>query len=221
MFFTIYKTTNLIDGISYIGMHQTDNLDDGYLGSGLRLRNAISKYGRQNFKKEILHIFDNSADMVQKEKELVTEEVVNSPYYYNMMIGGKGGRQSDQSIAKIRNKTRDWWSTMTEEERQIHGVRISAGCNRERRRELILGANNHMYGKKHTTETREKLRKNSAKRDHSVLEWQHQDGRRFVGSMVDFYTEYNLCRAWASRVRRGIKPTIKGWRFVRELEITK
>ena len=39
----IYKTTNLLSGKYYIGMHSTDNLDDGYLGSGYRLRLAIKK----------------------------------------------------------------------------------------------------------------------------------------------------------------------------------
>ncbi len=44
----IYKTTNLINGKFYIGMHSTSNLKDGYLGSGKRLWFSIKYHGREN-----------------------------------------------------------------------------------------------------------------------------------------------------------------------------
>ena len=87
MFYTIYKITNLINNKYYIGKHQTKNLDDDYMGSGKVLKYAIKKYGIENFKKEILHIFDNEVEMNAKEKELV----VVSESTYNLNEGGKGG----------------------------------------------------------------------------------------------------------------------------------
>lgn len=87
MFYTIYKITNKINNKFYIGMHQTENLNDGYMGSGTRVRTAIKKYGIQNFHKEILFVFDNENDMRNKEKELV----VISEMSYNLCDGGKGG----------------------------------------------------------------------------------------------------------------------------------
>lgn len=51
----IYMTTNLINGKKYIGKHKGE-LNDSYLGSGTLLLRAIKKYGKENFKKEILYI---------------------------------------------------------------------------------------------------------------------------------------------------------------------
>lgn len=91
MFYIIYKTTNKIDGKIYVGSHQTTNINDEYLGSGKYLKRAISKYGKQNFNKEILHIFNNKQDMFDKEREIVNEEFVKDANTYNFKIGGAGG----------------------------------------------------------------------------------------------------------------------------------
>lgn len=87
MFYTIYKITNLINNKIYIGKHQTLNLDDGYMGSGKALKAAINKYGVECFKKEILHVFDNEADMNAAEKKLV----ILGEDSYNLCPGGHGG----------------------------------------------------------------------------------------------------------------------------------
>ena len=44
----IYKTTCNITGRWYVGMHSTSNENDGYMGSGKRLRYSIRKYGKEN-----------------------------------------------------------------------------------------------------------------------------------------------------------------------------
>lgn len=92
MYFIIYKTTNLIDGKIYIGKHKSKDLEfDGYLGSGLRLNRAISKYGVDNFKRETLYIYNNDKECSDKERELVNESFCDRDDTYNIALGGTGG----------------------------------------------------------------------------------------------------------------------------------
>lgn len=86
----VYKTVNTINGKFYIGKHSTNNLNDGYLGSGKRLRDSIKHYGRNKFKRDILKIFNNEEDAFKYEKEMLTTELLESKMCYNMTDGGKG-----------------------------------------------------------------------------------------------------------------------------------
>lgn len=91
MFYTIYKITNIINDKIYIGKHQTTNLSDNYMGSGKILLSAITKYGIENFKKEILHVYATEDEMNHAEAEIVTEEFCRRHDTYNLVPGGKGG----------------------------------------------------------------------------------------------------------------------------------
>ena len=71
----------------YVGVHKTDCINDGYMGSGTLLMRAIDKYGVDNFVKEILFEASSSEEMFDKEKELV--EI--GRHTYNIKGGGYGG----------------------------------------------------------------------------------------------------------------------------------
>jgi hypothetical protein len=86
--YIIYRITNLENGKVYIGAHSTINIDDDYLGSGTALHQALRKYGRESFKKEILERLNNEEDMYRRERELVTAEFVARKDTYNMIMGG-------------------------------------------------------------------------------------------------------------------------------------
>lgn len=87
----MYKTTNLINGKVYYGAHKTENENDSYLGSGTAIQSAIRKYGRSNFRRDILKIFDSEEEMYYNERMFINESVVGDPNTYNQTIGGRGG----------------------------------------------------------------------------------------------------------------------------------
>ena len=62
----IYLTTNLINGKKYVGLDM--NNDKNYLGSGVHIKRAIKKYGKENFIKEILEVCDNRQELLLCEK---------------------------------------------------------------------------------------------------------------------------------------------------------
>jgi group I intron endonuclease len=90
-FFFIYKTTNIKTGQYYIGKHVTNKLDDGYIGSGTKLRSAIRKHGKDCFKFEIVTFCHSNEELNLLEEQIVTQQIVDDPLSYNLKIGGHGG----------------------------------------------------------------------------------------------------------------------------------
>ena len=62
----VYKTTNLVNNKIYIGVHSTNDLNDGYLGSGTALKSSIQKHGIETFSREILYFFDTPEEAYYK-----------------------------------------------------------------------------------------------------------------------------------------------------------
>jgi len=86
----VYKTTNKKTKRIYIGVHSTDNLNDGYMGSGTWVRYALKKYGLHNFDREILFNFRSRCEALKKEKEIVTKKFIIENEVYNIALGGGG-----------------------------------------------------------------------------------------------------------------------------------
>ena len=63
----IYITTNMINGKKYIGQKIFDNKFNNYLGSGKLLKQAIKKYGKKNFYREIITITYNKNELNKLE----------------------------------------------------------------------------------------------------------------------------------------------------------
>ncbi len=104
----IYKTINLINGKIYIG--QDTKNDPNYLGSGKIIKEAIKKYGKKNFTKEIIEICNNQDELNSSEIYWIDKlESRNNEIGYNILSGGLGStgfKQSAESIEKIKENNR-------------------------------------------------------------------------------------------------------------------
>jgi len=91
MFHFIYKTTNILNNKIYIGKHSTENIEDGYIGSGKLLLEDVKKYGKNNFIREILSFYEDEASAFNAEQKIVTKEFISREDVYNLSIGGEYG----------------------------------------------------------------------------------------------------------------------------------
>lgn len=116
MYFLIYKITNTLNEKFYIGKHKTDTIEDGYMGSGVALKAAYKKYGKEFFRKEILHYCDTESDMYALERRIVNEDMINDPKCYNMRIGGEGGFSREEALrgSQLSCRSEAFYSAMKE-----------------------------------------------------------------------------------------------------------
>lgn len=84
-----YKITNLLNGKFYYGIHSTDRINDGYFGGGTYLRKSVRKYGKENFKKEIIADYATRREASDHEKLIVTMDLVENKMCYNLRTGGE------------------------------------------------------------------------------------------------------------------------------------
>lgn len=127
-YYYIYLTTNLISGKQYIGQHYGE-LDDSYLGSGTYCKNAIKKYGKQNFKKEILEICENYDELNKAEQKWIEKfNAVKDSHFYNIASGGSNSNPL---------------AGLTEEQRKQRSKKLS---------EYVKGEKNYFYNKHYKKE---------------------------------------------------------------------
>ena len=92
----IYITTCKVTDKRYIGIHSTNDLDDGYMGSGVLLKDSIKKHGAANHVREILEFADNREMLSEIERGVV-----------NIEMGGDGGYMSSdevQEFARVKKR---------------------------------------------------------------------------------------------------------------------
>jgi len=147
----IYRTTRLDgSGAYYIGMHSTDCLDDGYLGSGSILNNSIKKYGKKLHAREILEFLPTRRELSVREAELVSEKIITDPQCMNITLGGGGARPGTENHFFGKKHS-------AESKEKIAKSKIGKPLSSETKAKLSE-KNKGRSGKKHTEATKSKLK---------------------------------------------------------------
>lgn len=177
----IYKTTNIINGKIYIGKDSNDN--PSYLGSGLYLKRAIKKYGKENFIKETLEICDLSNINEREIYWIAKLDARNLKIGYNITMGGEGtgsgvdhpkfGKHYIFSDEHKKNLSKSHIGLQSGSKHPLYGTvrsedtrnkiseslkgQIISEETRQKLSDSLSGEKCFWYGKSHTQETKDKI----------------------------------------------------------------
>ena len=181
MYGYIYETTNLINGKKYIGKHKSNKFDYNYYGSGIGLKKALNKYGKENFKVIILEkIQTNQKDLDLKEIYYIEKyNAVKDKNYYNQSYGAenegwagynKAAKEKNYNSFKGKHHTKETKLKISKKRKEYYK---KYGFPEETRKK-ISKANK---GKVVSEETKQKMRNHKFTKEHREKISKAQSGK--------------------------------------------
>jgi len=226
----IYKITNTINGKIYIGKDETSN--PNYFGSGKLIKRAITKYGIDNFKKEVIEILEDKKSLSSSEIHWIriynsTDKTIG----YNITSGGDGGDtisnnpNRDAIVKKISNTLKG--RTFSEE----HKTKLKVNHHRmgiERIKDKEAWLNNlkkagakrkgkkleEIVGKDKAVEIKSKLREKRALQETEMKVGKYtKEGTLIIAysSQQQACSEENIKQSDISNCISGRQKTVKGF----------
>jgi group I intron endonuclease len=148
----IYITTCLVNNKKYLGQRKYSRGWKDYIGSGVAFQKAVEKYGKENFRREIICEAETAEELNKLEYELSQQyDVVNSEEWYNLCYGGystNGFKFSEDSKRVMSEKKKGLYDG---NKNPMYGVHRK--LTEEHKRKISLNAKNQwgeknwMYGK--------------------------------------------------------------------------
>jgi group I intron endonuclease len=132
----VYKTTNLVNGKSYIGKDKHNN--PNYLGSGKRLHSAIKKYGKENFKKEILEYCNTYDELRDKEVFWIKKfDAATSTKFYNIA-------EENYGVGNFKGFTKSDWDNFSNKMSKISTEKWKCSTSKEKLKKSITNFHKNM-----------------------------------------------------------------------------
>lgn len=198
--FIVYQTRCKVNNKIYVGVHRTLNIDDGYLGSGVAINRAISKYGRDQFERTILYEGIDYESVLRKEAEIVDEAFIKRPDVYNIMLGGaSGGRRKGSRVNDTKNYSeanRKRWANEDFKSKTALAMRKpkSVKWTQEQRE----AASKRRTGVEHSLASKEKMSIRWKTRAARYAFMNQLTGETFSGTTLEFVEKFGLNRASAA-----------------------
>ena len=166
----VYVIVNKINLKLYFGSHTWDGegLDKNYYGSGKIIKQAVKKYGKDNFIVYPIKFYDTIEECRQAEEELLKKyNIASNPYCYNCKNGAIGWTSEDM---KGKNNPMYGRTLSAEHRRKMSQANKGRTLSAEHKKKIsqaITGEKHPMYGrtgekhprygKHHTAESRRKM----------------------------------------------------------------
>jgi group I intron endonuclease len=213
----VYKTTNLTNGKIYVGKDEFNN--PSYLGSGYVLRLALEKYGKENFKKEVLEECSNRHELCNREKHWINQLNALDPNIgYNIAEGGTGGNtfigKTPEEMVEIKKKISDAGKGRIFSESHRKALAKSASKRKGNKPSTFKGMKleDHV-GQERAKQIKDKIReslkeyyKDGMPQEHREKISKSQKGRK-LGAMSDEHKK-NLKESFKSRDAKRRENTI-------------
>lgn len=91
----VYKTTCTLNNEVYVGQHKKSSFDANYYGSGLIIQRALKKYGKKNFKVEVMGWAKTIGELNDLESKFILEsKQCAETKCLNISSGAKGGHEN-------------------------------------------------------------------------------------------------------------------------------
>lgn len=224
---SLYLITNMINHKFYIGVSKNpiQRFGEHKRGQGsVVLHRAIRRYGEENFRFEILFT-DTRNFILEIEKDLVCQEVVDSGMCYNMACGGgmpplvsvvssaKSATTRKRLIAEGKIKPPP---VITSESQKKGGATRKKMYDEGR---LFVPTTTPESQKKGGV-TRKELHAAglinlAPKRDDEIYVWEHKDGRVVERKRSVMEVEFGLPSGNITNLLKGRAKTCCGWRIVK------
>lgn len=224
---SLYLITNLVNHKFYIGVTSEPDrrLAEHKCGQGsIASQRAFKKYGEDQFKFEVLFRGKDSV-ILQIESELVCQEILDSGWCYNMVVGGgkpplatpessaKSAATRKRLIAegKIKPPPR-----LTPEAQARKGKIISKLMSEGK---IPKPPRPSSESQTRGGETRKRLHALGLidigpGRDEKIYKWQHKDGRIVELRRCDMELQYGLPSGNITNLLKGRAKTCLGWRIL-------
>ncbi len=203
----IYKTTNTITGKSYIGSHlcRKPSYIKTYLGSGTAIKDAVKKYGKENFSKEILEYFEHDNPRILETKYINQYNTLVPNGYNISKFGGTGLITQEVRDKLSKGRIGKTHSKETKERIANHfkGIKLP--------QETLDKMSISLTGQKRTKEQKENISKSLKGKVCRKREYHHsEETKRKIGIANKGKKHSEETKKKLRGSRKGISPTNKG-----------